>query len=333
MGVKFSIIIPVQRIHDYLREHLKHHLKQKYQDFEIIILSDIKEKDKFEKTKIIETGKVPPAKKRNLGVENAQGEIIAFIDDDAYPQEDWLEIANKEFQDKELIALGGPSLPPPNSTFFQKVSNKVYELSSKKTGPRYGKAKRQEIDDWPTCNLFVRKKDFLRVGGADSKYWGGEDTNLCYNLLKTGKKMIYVPEIGVFHHPRKSLKNHLKQSYFWGMWRGFFMKIHPENSRQATFFIPPTFLIGIVIGGILSLFSQTIFKVYLWILVVYVLYLLFLGIKTKNLKLGLAVMGVTFLTHLIYGAGFLRGIAAKKSIGPIRKGMHSYEKLNSGKKK
>ena len=35
------------------------------QDFEIIILSDIEETDKFPKTRTINTGKVPPAKKRN----------------------------------------------------------------------------------------------------------------------------------------------------------------------------------------------------------------------------------------------------------------------------
>lgn len=328
--IKFSIIIPVQKIYDYLRAHVKHHLKQTFQDFEIIILSDIDEQDKFKKTRIIKTGKVPPSEKRNIGVKNAKGEIIAFIDDDAYPKEDWLELTNKEFEDKNIVALGGPSFPPPNSTFFQKVSNKVYELSSKKTGPRYGKAERQEIDDWPTCNLFVRKKDFLEVGGSDSKYWGGEDTNLCYNLLKTGKKMIYSPEIGVFHHPRKSLKNHLKQSYFWGMWRGFFMKLH-KQSRQITFFIPPLFVLGLILGLILSLANNMFLYIYLMVLDLYLIYLIYIGAKTRSIKLAIPIMFISFLTHFAYGIGFWKGIFANKETGPIRKGMHSYEKLTNKK--
>ena len=324
--MKFSIIIPLRKVNDYIREAMPHYKNQTFKDFEIIVVSEADETEKFLNTKIIKVGQVPPSEKRNIGVKNAKGEILAFIDDDAYPDKDWLKNAAEIFKDKEISAFGGPSLIPHNATFFQKVSNKVYELSSRKTGIRYGEHKgRREIDDWPTCNFFVRKSDFKKTKGFDSKYWGGEDTQLCYSLVKLGKKIMYDPEVIIYHHPRKTLKQHLKQTYFWGVWRGFFMRIH-RQSRQLTFFIPPMFVLWLVFGVVISLFSSYFRYIYFTSLGIYLLYLFILGFKSKSIMLSLPVVLVTFLTHLAYGIGFFRGVLSKKS-GPMQKTLNPSEGL------
>ena len=326
--MKFSIIIPLRKINDYVREAMPYFQKQNHKNFEIIIVSENKEKEKFLKTKIIQVGQVPPSEKRNAGVKNSGGEILAFIDDDAHPREDWLEKAVEEFSNPEIVAVGGPSLPPANSTFFQRVSNKVYELSSKKTGKRYGKMKRAEIDDWPTCNFFVRRKDFEKINGFDEKYWGGEDTQLCYSLLKIKKKIIYNPEIIVYHHPRKTLKQHLKQSLFWGMWRGFFMKKYKE-SRQLVFFAPAILVLWLFFGGILTFFSNFFGFFYIGSLGLYSLFLLSKGIQTKKFKMFFPVIFVMFLTQIFYGIGFLKGICSKEI--PMKRTLNPEEKLKINK--
>ncbi len=322
--MKFSIVIPLKKINNYLREAMPYFQKQTYKNFEIIIVSEENEKEKFPKTKIIKVGQIPPSGKRNIGVKKSGGEIIAFIDDDAYPKEDWLEKASEELEDEKIVAIGGPSLAPKNSTFFQKVSNKVYELSSKKTGMRYSQKKKREIDDWPTCNFFVRRKEFNETKGFDTKYWGGEDTQLCYSLLKTKKKIIYNPEIIIYHHPRKNLKQHLKQSLFWGMWRGFFMRIH-KKSRQLIFFIPALFVLWVFFGGILTFFSNLFGFFYVGSLGLYCLFLLSKGIQTKKFKMFFPVIFVMFLTQIFYGIGFLRGIISKNP--PIKKTLNPAENL------
>jgi GT2 family glycosyltransferase len=322
--MRFSIVIPLRKINDYLREAMPYFQKQTYKNFEIIVVSEHHEEERFPKTKIVKVGQIPPSGKRNMGVKNSKGDIIAFIDDDAYPEEDWLEKAAKEFEDKEIVAIGGPSLPPKNSTFFQRVSNKVYELSSKKTGMRYSKKKRKEIDDWPTCNLFVRKKNFNKTKGFDEEYWGGEDTQLCYDILKTEGKMFFNPEISIYHHPRKDLTSHLRQSFFWGMWRGFFMRKHKE-SRQLTFFIPALFVLWLFFGGFLTFFNEIFGWIYLFSIMLYFLFSMIKGFQTRSIKLFLPVMFVMFLTQLIYGVGFLRGILSKKA--PIKRTLNPAEKL------
>lgn len=321
--MKFSIIIPLRQISNYVREAMPYFQKQTYKDFEIIIVSEEKVKEKFEKTKIVVVGQISPAEKRNMGVENAKGEIIVFIDDDAYPEKDWLERAKIFFEDKEIIAVGGPSLIPKNATFFQRTSSKVYELSSGKTGIRYGKGKKKEIDDWPTCNFFVRKKYFRKVGGFDEKYWGGEDTQLCYSLLKSGK-IIYDPETVIYHHPRKKLSQHIRQTFFWGMWRGFFMRLSPQ-SLQLVFFVPALLIIWILLGGIISLLSRSFAYIYLFSFLIYSFYLILLGIKSKSIKLFFPVIALSIITHLAYGLGFLRGISSKNE--PIKKTLNPSEGL------
>ncbi|MDP1728806.1 MAG: glycosyltransferase [archaeon] len=333
--MKFSIVVPMKEITDYFREAIPYFERQNFKDFELIILPNGGGKNEFKNlknVKVINTGAVSPGIKRNIGVKNSKGEIIAFIDDDAYPEKDWLEKANENFKDKNIVAVGGPSLVPHNATFFQRISNKVYELSSGKTGIRYGEHKKiEEIDDWPACNLFVRRKDFNEVGGFNTKYFGGEDTQVCYSLLKTSKRMIYNPKLIIYHHPRKSLSNHIKQTLFWAMWRGFFMRIYPKNSIRLTFFMPALFILGLFLGGILSLIYKPISYLYFGILGFYFLFLIFIGLRTKSVKLFFPVIFVTAITHLMYGIGFFIGLFAGK-YGPTRSGMHPKENLKTNRK-
>ena len=158
--VKFSIVIVARSMNHYIEEALPYFEKQTNKDFELIIVLEEKPTEKIKNAKVVISERASPAKARNIGAENAKGEIIAFIDDDAHPKEYWLENALKNFEDENIVAVGGPSLTPKNANFFQHVSNKVYELSSMTTGKRYGKGrkrKKTEIDEWPTCNFFVRK--------------------------------------------------------------------------------------------------------------------------------------------------------------------------------
>ncbi|MBE9528641.1 MAG: glycosyltransferase, partial [Proteobacteria bacterium] len=134
-----SIIIPVKEINDYIRESVPHILNMDYQDFEILIFPDTASEESFEKTRIIPTGSMGPAEKRDLALEHATGEILAFLDDDAYPERGWLVSALKGFDDPEVAAVGGPAVTPDSDSVWQRASGMVFEsrLTSGEYGYRY----------------------------------------------------------------------------------------------------------------------------------------------------------------------------------------------------
>lgn len=319
--LKVSIIIPVLAINDYIRESMPEILKLNYQDFEIIILPNQKATEPWPKTKIIATNVSDAAVKRDIGAKHAHGEILAFIDDDAYPQADWLDKALKHFDNPIVAAVGGPAITPKNSHFFQKVSASVFEsyLGSGTTRERYlpiGRSK--TVDDWPSVNLLIRKDVFLAIGGFDSTFWPGEDTKLCLEVLKLNKKIIYDPEVIVYHHRRTNLIRHLQQIGNYGLHRGYFAKVYPQTSLKPFYFLPSLFALYIISFFIMPIFSKTypFGMFYALPLGLYFVGLLIDGtistIRYRNLLIGLPTMTTIFLTHFYYGLRFIQGLLVKK---------------------
>jgi cellulose synthase/poly-beta-1,6-N-acetylglucosamine synthase-like glycosyltransferase len=105
---KVSIIIPLKEINQNLKECIDSCLKLDYPNFEIIILPDKNSEDfktSSEKIRVIETGNITPPKKRDFALSKTDADILAFIDDDAYPVKDWLNNALVHFKDEEVAAV------------------------------------------------------------------------------------------------------------------------------------------------------------------------------------------------------------------------------------
>lgn len=322
-----SIVIPVKEINDFLRkETIPALLEQSYQDFELIILPYKASKEKFPKTKIIPSWpKRGPADKRDLGAKKAKGDILAFLDDDSYPQKEWLKNAINIFQEQEIISgVCGPSLTPSHNNLRQKASGYVWStwLGSAGGGTyRCAIFPRREVDDFPTVNLLVKKKDFMAAGGFSSRFWPGEDTQFCLNLTKKlKKKIIYDPGVLVFHHRREVFRRHLEQISRYALHRGHFARILPQTSFRFGYFVPSFFSLGFLVGPVLILilgiinFSSLLIPLrilYFISILSYIVLLLATAfsvfLKEKNMKLSLMVITAIFLTHLVYGFLFIKG--------------------------
>ncbi len=310
-----SIIIPVKKINDYIRESIKHILELDYGEYEVLVLPDEESKENLPKTTIIATGEIGPAEKRDLALRYAKGEILAFLDDDAYPRKDWLINAVRHFKNPDVAAVGGPAVTPPNNNIWQKASGAVYSswIASGGYAYRYVPTKPMEVDDFPTVNLLVRRDIFEEIGGFDSHYWPGEDTKFCLDITKRhGKKIIYDPEVLVYHYRRPLFIAHLKQISRYALYRGYFARVLPETSRRIGYFIPSLFLIGLVAGFPLSvMFTRTI-PIYIGTLSLYALLLILTAlityINTRNIAVGFLTIPGIFLTHLTYGYFFIKGL-------------------------
>jgi GT2 family glycosyltransferase len=329
--IEFSIIIPVKELNYYLDESIPKIFEMDFKNFEIIILpndevNNLPDYINNKKIRIVETGKVSPAVKRDIGAKNAKGEYLAFLDDDAYPQKDWLKVAEEEFEKTKAAAVCGPAVTPKNSSFFQEASGLFFEsiFGSGPTNHRDVPAKKSfYVDDFPSVNLIVNKKIFLEIGGFKSEFWPGEDTKFCLDLVNSEHKIWYSNKLIVYHHRRKNLRSHLKQIGNYGKHRGYFAGKFEKNSFRIGYFVPTFF----TFGNLGLLFFSVWDKIFLWIWSGLLLfYFLLLGIDiarlTKNRKLWFATIGLTFLSHLVYGwkffIGFLMGIFRIKLKSELR---------------
>lgn len=321
---KFSIIIPVRTINDFIRENIAHLKQLEYQNFEVIIITDAKEQYDFEdaRFKLLDSGKVGPGEKRNLGAKHATGEILAFLDDDAYPAPTWLTEAEEIFfKDPKVYALGGPAVTPLDAKFKEKCSGKILEsyLTSAGTRYRHTPMSPRKITDYPSVNLFVRKTAFDAVGGYPIEFWPGEDTKLCLDLVtNAGYPFNYSPKPLVYHHRRNIFVPHLKQISRYGRHRGQFARIFPETSRLPSYFVPSAFVLGLVFGPFISAALPVLWFIYGLCLTAYLTLLLAETTKAylaeRHLKLALCVGLGIFLTHVVYGFNFIHGLLIKPKL-------------------
>jgi glycosyltransferase involved in cell wall biosynthesis len=314
----FSIIIPVKEINDYILESVPITLRMDYADFEVLVLPNEMPSEalpsclKDMRVRVIPTGCVGPAVKRDMGAERAIYDRLAFLDDDAYPREDWLRNADKAFAETGACAIGGPGVTPPDSTLAERASGLFFETLVGGGGMdyRYRPTGRSfPVDDFPTVNLIVDKRAFFSVGGFDNTYWPGEDTKFCLDFVTAGHDIWYSPDVVVYHHRRRVLWPHLRQVGNYGKHRGYFAKRFPATSARLTYFVPSLFLIGVVGFGAAACVNA------MCRLVFGSLMLLYFGLvsldvfgRTPELRLGLLTVLTVFMSHLTYGAMFLRGL-------------------------
>lgn len=282
----FSIIIPIRQENDYLRETLKYLKQQSQKNFEVLVITD-------------KISRLPdPSLKRNLGAKKAKGQYLCFLDDDSYPHSHWLKNIFTQIKlYPQIAAFCGPTLTPPHDNLCQQASGHFWSslLGSGGAGQyRNRPQKARFVDDYPTVNLIVKKSVFQKIGGFKSKYWPGEDTIFCLDLINAGEKIYYHPSIRVFHHRRAVIIPHLKQISRYALHRGLFARKYPKNSRKLGYFIPSFFLIYLL---------TLPFHHFFWLLYLY-LFLLFIDFLTH---FSFLTTLITPLTHLYYGLLFIIG--------------------------
>lgn len=161
-----------------------------------------------------------PAIKRNLGVSQAQGEIVAFIDDDAVAPPSWLMSGVQLLTGRpECAGVGGANLSPPGAPFAEKLTDAILNLPLIGSGTGAYRASAgtsvARAGDVHLVNMFVRKSVYLECGGLnESVGYGGEDTEfivwvesvMCMRFLFSG-------ELFVYHYRRPFGAAYIKQRF------------------------------------------------------------------------------------------------------------------------
>ncbi len=151
---------------------------------------------------------------RNVGVTEARGEIIAFIDSDCIAEPEWLRELVPYFQDSRNALVGGYVAPYYRNSVLDRYEEVKSPLNMGKdmligTG--------EESDFYvPTCNMLVRRDVFLRVRGFNESLRVGEDVDFCWKLKENGCRLIYAPYGTVRHKHRGRFGEAFKRRFDYG---------------------------------------------------------------------------------------------------------------------
>ncbi len=313
--MKFSVVIALKAGNAYLKETLAALARVEHLDFDIFVLPDAP-LALDARVRVIPTGALGPAAKRDLALKYAQGDVIAFLDDDTFPERAWLKNAEKYFADARVAAIGGPAVTPATDNVWQKASGWVYAslLGGGNYAYRYIPRAQREVDDYPTCNLMVRRAVLQTLGGFDTTFWPGEDTKLCLDITrKLGMKIVYAPDVVVYHHRRPLFSAHLNQVRHYATHRGYFAKRFPETSLRLSYFLPTLLVVGILLGAAMALALPALRATYTASIALYVCAVLasaWLTCQDFFLTV-LTALGI-MATHLTYGIWFVVGLLSPR---------------------
>ena len=165
---------------------------------------------------------------RNVGLRAARGDIVAYIDDDAYPDPDWLRYLAAGFDGSTHVGIGGPNLPPPgDGPVAESVANAP-------GGPIHVLLSDREAEHIPGCNMAFRREALLAIDGFDTQFrTAGDDVDVCWRLRERGWTIGFHPGAVVWHHRRNSVRAYLKQQRGYGRAEALLERKWPEKYNGA----------------------------------------------------------------------------------------------------
>ncbi|MBN2097985.1 MAG: glycosyltransferase family 2 protein [Dehalococcoidia bacterium] len=178
---------------------------------------------------------------RNLGIREATGEIIAFIDDDAVPFPDWAKNIVETYDDATIIGATGPSIPLWEDDNISWVPEEFYWIIG---GSGYSDwTTRREVRNVSGTNMSFRREAFeingfflTRLGwsgGLRKLDLAGEETEFCIRLRRTShKRIVYEPGIKIHHRVyryRVTRKFISRRAYL----EGYTKAVFDKNFRSA----------------------------------------------------------------------------------------------------
>lgn len=196
--MRVSVVICTYNRGSSLRETLLSLQSQRYENFEVVVVNgpstDDTEAVLVEFGGLIRTARCPApnlSMSRNIGIRAAAGDVVAFIDDDALPEFDWLNQALPAFTDPGIGGVGG-------IVFDHTGMELQYRFSS---ADRFGQALHRSTEPFDDLsvpgssqfpylqgtNALFRRSALEEVGGFDETYeYYLDETDVCCRLVDAG---------------------------------------------------------------------------------------------------------------------------------------------------
>lgn len=308
MSGKVSIVVITYNAKDDLKECLESLERQDFKQIEIVVvddastdgtselLHDFKSRTDITMAIITNQTNLGIAGSRNVGINHATGEIIAFTDADCVVESSWISELVRGYGYQDVVAVGG-------SISDQHITN-IWELSDK--GHDFVATQEGYVSYIQGCNMSFDSTVLRKFMFSDEIKYGYEETLLCDYLVENGYRIYYRPQAVVYHKRRANLSALFKQKYLRGVGSIWYRK------KQNRLFMLKRHIVLLVALFIIPFF--VIFKV------VFYLSLLLLAIsslsllrdeflfKTKNIREIIITFPFLILTEFSHFIGAFVGL-------------------------
>lgn len=248
----------------------------------------------------------------NKGIEHSHGDVIIRIDGHCVYPQDYVSTLVKYLYELKADNVGAVwhTVPANDSSICHAIA--IASSHPFGVGGSMHKIGAKDIMRTDTVPFGCYKREvFNKIGLFDNELTRNQDDEFNARLINHGGSIYLIPQLKINYTARDTLYKMCRMYFQYGLFKPLVNKKlgSPATVRQ---FFPLLFLLGVVLGGMLSFAADWIMWTYFTVLILYLIIGLVIGckfaIKHHKPLLTILMPYVFACVHLSYGYGYLVGI-------------------------
>jgi glycosyltransferase involved in cell wall biosynthesis len=225
-----SVVICAYNAERTMEACLKSLTRLAYPNYEVVVVDD-GSKDgtaeiaaRFPQFRLIRQPNKGLSAARNVGMQAALGEIIAYTDSDCVVDPHWLTLMVGAMAANGFDACGGPNYAPHEEGRIEAC------VAASPGAPCQVLTAEDRAEHLAGCNMVFRKSVLQAIGGFDPQFTAaGDDVDICWRALEAGFVLGFCPAAFVWHFRRNTVKAYYNQQRGYGKAEAMLYFKYPER--------------------------------------------------------------------------------------------------------
>jgi len=213
VSLSVSVVVVTYGRPDSVRECLEHLQRLDTPPLEVVVVDSTPAdttrrlvREEFPEVRLLHStlGRGTTPESRQMGFAVTRGDVVAFVDDDAYVAHDWLDELVAPYADPDVVAVGGRAdngIPGEEHEGLDRIGRLLPD--GRLTGYFAADPGRTvEVDHLLGANMSFRRSALEAIGGIRGNYPGTclcEESDISLRLRATGGRLLYTPRAVVRH--------------------------------------------------------------------------------------------------------------------------------------